>query len=131
MPYLIQICKGNPKIFILVPALRIVGNISIGNELHTEEILKGGVLDLLKQLYKHEKKSIRKEACWITSNICAGTTSQVRQVVGKAELMIALGGMLWQEEIDVRKEIAYIFKNMGHTADKRATLEIYQAMNAV
>jgi importin subunit alpha-6/7 len=47
VPYLIQLCKGNPKSSILIPALRIVGNISIGNELHTEEILKGGVLELL------------------------------------------------------------------------------------
>lgn len=52
-------------------------------------------------------------------------------MVANAEIMIMLGGMLWQEEIDVRKEIAYIFKNMGHSADKRAILEIYQAVNAL
>jgi hypothetical protein len=33
---LINICKTNPKPAVYVPALRIIGNVSIGNELHTE-----------------------------------------------------------------------------------------------
>jgi hypothetical protein len=52
-------------------------------------------------------------------------------VVAKADLIIALGAMFWQDELDVKKEIAFIFKNMGHSADKRTILELYQAMNAV
>lgn len=52
-------------------------------------------------------------------------------MVAKAEIIMALGVMFWQDEIDVQKEIAYVFKNMGHSADKKAILELYQAMNAV
>jgi importin subunit alpha-6/7 len=131
VPSLIQLCRTTTKPSVLIPAMRIVGNISIGNELHTEEILKGGGLELICHLLKSDKKSIRREACWITSNICAGTVSQIRQVLFNTELVLQVGSMFWADEIDIRKEICYIFRNMGHSGDKRAILDLYSKLNAI
>jgi hypothetical protein len=55
-------------------------------------------------------------------NICAGTTSQIRQVLAKPEILQTLNQMLWQDDIDVKKEICYVFKNMGNSGDKKAIL---------
>lgn len=57
----------------VVPALRVIGNISTGNEAQTDELLNNHVLSLLRRLLHHQKRSIRREACWTLSNICAGT----------------------------------------------------------
>jgi len=61
--------------------LRILGNISVGNELQTEELLKYGILNLFFKLIDHQKKQIRREVCWILSNITAGTKNQIDQFI--------------------------------------------------
>ena len=58
---------------MLVPSLRTVGNIVIGDDLQTQVIINCGALSCLLHLLKtSQKKSIKKEACWTISNITAG-----------------------------------------------------------
>ena len=58
---------------IATPSLRTIGNIVSGNDDQTQYILNLNVLNNLKCLLSHSKKSLRKEACWTLSNITAGT----------------------------------------------------------
>ena len=88
-------------------------------------------MELLIQLLENPKKTIRKEACWIISNLCAGTASQVRQVLSRQDLFLKLGAMFWGDEIDIRKEICFIFRNMGQVGERQLVLEVIQSLNII
>lgn len=40
-----------------------------------------------------------------------------------------LGAMFWGDEIDIRKEICFIFRNMGQVGEKQLVLEVVQTLN--
>jgi hypothetical protein len=61
--------------------LKIVGNIVTGNPLQTQAVIDAGILPFLAKLIFHEKRSIRKEACWVISNIAAGTQQQIKALI--------------------------------------------------
>ena len=98
---------------LLVPSLRIVGNVSSGNELHTEELLKNKVLDLLAIMLTNPNKVIRREAAWILSNLAAATLSQINQLLAREDLFKKLGQMFFDDHLDVKLEIMYVFVNLG------------------
>lgn len=62
---------------IYIPSIKIIGNFSNGNENHTQELLNNGIFDLAIRLMDHPKKSIRREICWVLSNVAAGVKEQV------------------------------------------------------
>ena len=61
--------------------LRIIGNMVAGNALQTQKVVDAGVLPYLLKTMFHEKKSVRKESCWIISNIAAGTQQQIEALI--------------------------------------------------
>lgn len=61
--------------------MKILGNIVSGNPLQTQAVLDAGVLRHLQKLIFHEKRSIRKETCWVISNIAAGTQQQIKALI--------------------------------------------------
>lgn len=71
---------GSKNITTAVPALRALGNIVSGNDSQTQAVVDAGVLPALVPLLSHPKKNIRKETCWMLSNIAAGTLTQLNQV---------------------------------------------------
>lgn len=68
----------HPKVGVVIPALRTVGNLVTGDDQSTEMLLSMGLLNQLRGLTTHGSKMVRKEACWTISNITAGTTDQIR-----------------------------------------------------
>ncbi len=64
----------------VTPALRVFGNFVSGSEAETQYALDTGALRLLPALLSHPKRSIRKEALWAVSNVCAGSPAQARLV---------------------------------------------------
>ncbi|KAL8464002.1 hypothetical protein ACS0TY_033803 [Phlomoides rotata] len=57
--------KFHPSPSVLIPALRTIGNIVIGDDLQTQSVISHDALPcLLSLLTHHHKKSIKKEACW-------------------------------------------------------------------
>ncbi|KAA6388037.1 MAG: putative importin subunit alpha-3 [Streblomastix strix] len=62
---------------LIIPALRIVGELASGSELDTQSVVNAGALDALNILLQKTKLVILKESCWVLSNIAAGTSSQV------------------------------------------------------
>lgn len=71
---------GDPRYNIVVPSLRTVGNIAMGNESQTEALLKANIIPYLEVLLTHKKTLVRREAAWAISNIAAGVRSQVQIV---------------------------------------------------
>jgi hypothetical protein len=57
---------------IVVPALRTLGNIVSGDDNQTQAVIDANVLPALTALLVNSKKNIRKETCWMLSNIAAG-----------------------------------------------------------
>lgn len=110
---------------LFIPSIRIIGNFSTGNELHTEELMKNGILDLLKELLGHPKTTIRREICWIASNIAAGTASQVLQLLNHSELLQKIVEALETDVIEVKREICWIFSNLGHLGPKDTVISMY------
>jgi len=68
----------HPFLQILIPAIRVIGNIVTGSDLQTRQVVEGGALPKLFQLLSHDKKVVRREVCWTLSNITAGEVAQVR-----------------------------------------------------
>lgn len=66
---------------LLIPSIRILGNISTGSVDHTNELLKYNALAMFEKVLAHTKKVARREACWVLSNITAGSKSQVEAVI--------------------------------------------------
>jgi hypothetical protein len=62
---------------LVVPCVRILGNVSTGTSVQTEEILKVNGVSQLYDALSSNKKTVRREACWVISNITAGTNKQV------------------------------------------------------
>ena len=65
----------------MVPSLRTLGNIVSGDDNQTQHVLDANVLPVLLPLLVHTKKNIRKEACWMLSNVAAGNIMQINQLV--------------------------------------------------
>ena len=69
------------NIAIKLAALKIVGNIISGTNMQTQIVLSVGVLPCLYSLVQYLGSSkVRKEACFIVSNITAGDANQIQKV---------------------------------------------------
>ncbi|CAJ1451479.1 unnamed protein product, partial [Effrenium voratum] len=97
-------------ISVQTPALRTVGNIVTGDDLQTDAVLACLPFGAIRQLLASPKMKIRKECCWLLSNICAGTLAQVSQVL-EAGLFDILVTMAHDAEYSVRKEVAFAIAN--------------------
>eukprot|EP00128_Syssomonas_multiformis_P004893 Colp12_sorted_trinity150504_noHs@26743 len=81
VPRLVELLT-HPNEEIIPPALRTIGNICTAPaESLTQSVLDAGALVPLRNLLTASKELIKKEACWIISNITAGSPSQVQAVL--------------------------------------------------
>ncbi|KAL3625992.1 Inositol monophosphatase 1 [Castilleja foliolosa] len=105
---------------ILIPALRTVGNIVMGDDLQTQVIIDNGALDcLLNLLTPNYNKSINKEACCTISKITAGTKEQIQAVI-EAGIISPLVLLLQNAEFEIKKEAVCAISNAtsGGTHDQ-------------
>lgn len=89
-----------PILHVQLPCLRVIGNIVSGNAKQTQRVIEMGGLVYLKRALLHEKKSMRKETCWIVSNLAAGTSSQVEALI-RSDYLPALKEILDGDDIEV------------------------------
>jgi len=61
-------------------------------------------------LLNHNKKAIRKEACWTISNITAGNREQIQAVL-EAGLFPPVINLLQADDFDIKKEAAWAISN--------------------
>jgi Armadillo/beta-catenin-like repeat len=62
-----------------------------------------GLLDPLEKVLDHPKKVGRREACWVVSNIAAGTRFQVESLLNKQSLLSIVLRLFETDGNDVRK----------------------------
>ena len=59
----------------------------------------------------HTKQSIRKEACWVISNIAAGSVEQIQAVIDSGVFPKLIEFLKRDDQNDVRKEAVWIVCN--------------------
>jgi len=110
VPCLVQLLKAT-QIVIINPVLRILGNITHGEDTDTQIVLDAGVLDHLQSLMSHTHKIIRMETCWILSNVTAGTSTQIAHVLENKFIMEKLVVLSTQDHADVQREAVWAICN--------------------
>ena len=98
---------------IVTPALRTVGNFVSGNDDQTQAVIDAGLMSKMQTLLNHPKRIIRKEACWVISNIAAGTQQQINTVLKTKGCMQQVIEMAISSEWEVRKEAIWIVSNIA------------------
>lgn len=91
----------HPFLSIVIPCLRTLGNIVTGSDVQTDTVLSmPNCLQTIFSLLNHEKRSVRREACWTLSNIAAGNEDQIRQLISNKGLIEKLMQLM---ETDVQE----------------------------
>lgn len=113
VPYLANILQSD-NVQAVVPSLRTLGNIVSGDDGQTQCVIDANILTALVPLLSHGKKNIRKETCWLLSNIAAGTSDQLTQMVNTPQLLPrVLEQLSSSAEWDVRKEACWVISNLA------------------
>ena len=69
--------------YMLYTILKIMGNMIMGNVNQTNKILSYNILDFLKKHILSPNKDIKKEICWIISNISADNDENKKKLIDK------------------------------------------------
>lgn len=96
---------------VLIPALRVLGNIAAAKDADTRAVVECGVLAALASLLAHPSRKLRQSACWILSNIFVGCPEQV-QVAIDSKIVESLLPLLQSGPLEVRKEAVWSLANM-------------------
>ncbi|KIH50197.1 Armadillo/beta-catenin-like repeat protein, partial [Ancylostoma duodenale] len=80
LPYVLKFLSDSDA--MVAPALRVLGNMSTGNDELTQCVVDLNTLDEIIPLSERSKSTtVVKECCWLISNIIAGTNSQIQAVI--------------------------------------------------
>jgi importin subunit alpha-6/7 len=102
--------EGNPK--LITPALRTLGNFVTGNAQQTQTVIDAGIMEVALKLLLNDKRGVRKEACWLLSNISAGTQSQIGTIFKHKKIIINLVDFAINAGWEVRKEAIWSLSNI-------------------
>lgn len=111
---------------LVAPALRTVGNIVSGNDTQTQVVIDAGLMPKMLHLINSPKRMIRKEACWVISNVAAGTQPQIKTLLKTKGVMMQIAEMAIHSEWEVRKEAIWVISNVvsgGNDAQVMSTVE--------
>lgn len=77
---LVRVIKNlfDASVTLLIPSIRIVGNVSTGTSEQTSTLLAQDILTPLENLLNNSKKVVRREVTWVLSNISAGIREHVQ-----------------------------------------------------
>ena len=109
---------AHPSTAVHTPVLRVVGNLVSGQSEVTHQVVRAGALNQLKSLIVSNKKSVRKEALWALSNVCADSQSQSVIDSGAMQRICDLlrDG---RNDGDIRKEAAWTVCNASTVGNRQ------------
>lgn len=112
---------GKIGFYAICPMIRLLGNIVTGNERQTDVVIDGGFLEFMPEIYykfqSPKLPKIRKEICWLISNVTAGTGSQV-QYIFKTNIYSIVLDSISSYELFIRKEAGYAVLNLLNFCSK-------------
>ncbi|KAL3934169.1 MAG: hypothetical protein SGBAC_010054 [Bacillariaceae sp.] len=97
---------------LLTPTLRCLGNFVTGSDEQTQAVIDAGILDHLCELLESGRKAIRKESCWLASNLTAGTQEQIAMFLKKRDLLRSVISNASNSAWEVRKEAVWALSNI-------------------
>lgn len=108
---LVEVVKeGKPQ--LVAPALRILGNFVSGSEAQTQAVIDANVLDVAMSVLTCQKRNLRKEMCWLLSNIAAGTQPQIAALLKAPHVAETLVQKAIEADWETRKEAIYAVANV-------------------
>ncbi|KAL1804646.1 hypothetical protein ACET3Z_027714 [Daucus carota] len=110
---------GHFSPWVLIPALRTVGNIATGDAVQTQCIIEHSVLPSLLSLLliQDHMKNVKKEACRTVSNIAAGNKENLQEIF-KVGLFVPLLNLCQNAEFDIKKEAVCAISNAASGGSK-------------
>ena len=110
LPALISIIREDAITEVLLPCVRIIGNICSSTDACTLMVVSTGVLPLLIPLMERGDNSLAREVCWAVSNVTAGP-AHVVQAVLDAGLVAPLLHFLQSTDESVQQEALWALCN--------------------
>lgn len=115
--------KSSP---VLTPTIRCLGNFVTGSDIQTQAVLDAGILKHLTQLLRSSKRVIRKETCWLVSNITAGTEKQITSLMRQPGVMTQLVDLALEAPWETRKEALWALSNICTTGNEDHVMSLVQ-----
>ena len=94
-----------------VLAVKIVGSIVSGSEVHTQRVLDLHVLPVLLALLDSPDKALVKDVCWTLSNIAAGAADQIQEAIDANVFPRLISLLHPQMDLAIQKEAAWAVCN--------------------
>lgn len=111
---------------MVAPALRVFGNFVSGNDRITQVIIDTAILRTAMPSIMDKSGVVLKEACWMLSNILAGTVPQIQAVID-AGLVPKIVFALECGEFKVKGEAAYALSNLALSGTQEQVYTLAQA----
>lgn len=86
LPYIMEILKSD-QIIVVHPCLRIIGAYCSSSDDLCQEVISNDGISRVGSHLASTNPNIRKEACWILSNISAGTSEQIQELLNEKGVM--------------------------------------------
>jgi hypothetical protein len=130
IPIVLQLLRTQ-RPTVMLPAIRTFGNYAVISNDTAQSILEMGVLQQMAPLMQpHVEPLMRKECCFLLSNVAAGTSAQVQSVLDSDLMPFAIRCMS-DSDVEVQKEAVWVVANIGAAGtpdQRRAVIEHFNCI---
>ncbi len=98
-------------------ALQVLGNVACGDDRQTQVVIDSDALPCLRALLASADRSIRKEVCWIVSNITE-SSHQVQDVLD-ADILPPLLKLLDNQDAACREDATWVLFNLSSNREPK------------
>jgi hypothetical protein len=97
---------------VVTQALRVVRNITSGDDLHRQAILDSGAIPHVMDLLSHPKRAVRKHSCSIICNLTMGSSDQIAEL-SRHRFIPIIVPLLQAADRDIKKLAIQIVRNVA------------------
>lgn len=102
---------------VQLAALQVLGNVACGDDRQTQVVIDSDALPCLRALLSSSDRQIRKEVCWIVSNITE-SSHQVQDVLD-ADILPPLLKLLDNQDGACREDATWVLFNLSSNRDPK------------
>lgn len=119
VPKLVALLRPSKSRSVPIPvqsaALQVLGNVACGDDRQTQVVIDSDALPCLRALLSSQDRGIRKEVCWIVSNITE-SSHQVQDVLD-ADILPPLLKLLDSQDAACREDATWVLFNLSSNRD--------------